>query len=160
MTDDEPAKAPQTGGMVGPDGPLLKLFRDRRFAFLVVGGINTGVGFVWFILFSELFDAVWPDATWAEFAVITCAQITSSLSAFFLYRHLVFRVRGHLLLDFVRFQLVYVVIFPLNLVVVPALTLGLDWNRIVAQLMFTVVYVVISWFGHSRFSFRRKKEEE
>ncbi|WP_197517387.1 GtrA family protein [Microbacterium karelineae] len=147
------------GGMAGPDGPLLRLFRDRRIAFLAVGGINTGVGFVWFILFSLAIDTAAPGAAWADFAVIASAQVASSISAFFLYRHLVFRVTGHFWLDLARFQLVYVVIFPLNLIVVPALTLGLGWNRIVAQLLFTVVYVALSWFGHSRFSFHRRKEE-
>ena len=146
-------------GMTGPDGPLLKLFKNRAFAFLVVGGINTGVGFVWFVLLSALFDAVAPGADWADFAVITCAQVVSSISAFFLYRHIVFRVKGHFWLDLLRFQLVYVVIFPLNLIVVPALTIGLGWNRIVAQLLFTVAYVILSWFGHSQFSFRRSAKD-
>ncbi|WP_029151064.1 GtrA family protein [Microbacterium indicum] len=145
--------------MSGPDGPLLRLFKDRRVAFLFVGVLNTGIGFVWFVAFSGLFRVAAPGQAWTVFAVIVCAQILSTLSAFFLYRHLVFRVTGHFWLDFWRFQLVYLGAFVLNLVVVPPLKLWLGWDEIVAQLAFTIVTAVISWFGHSRFSFRRPQEE-
>ncbi|QGU26309.1 GtrA family protein [Microbacterium oryzae] len=154
-----PAETEAVAGMSGPDGPLLRLFRDRRVAFLFVGAINTAIGFAWFVLFSFLFRRGWPDADWTVFAVIVCAQITSTLSAFVFYRRLVFRVRGHLWLDFFRFQLVYLGTFVLNLVVVPPLKIWLGWHEIVAQFLFTFVIAVVSWFGHSRFSFHRKQED-
>ncbi len=155
----EPAAPDSAGGMTGPDGPLLRLFKDRRIAFLAVGAVNTGIGFVWFIAFSMAFRTIASDEAWTVFAVIACAQVTSTISAFFLYRHLVFRVRGHFWLDLARFCLVYVGAFALNLVVVPPLKLWLGMDEILAQFLFTFVIALISWFGHSRFSFRRKKEE-
>lgn len=170
MSEDEaprPDAAPELpggaeqaiGGEQAPAGPLLRLIRDRRVAFLVVGAMNTGVGFAWFILFSLLFGAVWPDEPWRIFVTITCAHVCSTISAFVLYRKLVFRVTGHLWLDFWRFQLVYLTSFLLNHLVVPPLTILLGMNDIVAQFLFTFVIAVISWFGHSRFSFRRRKEQ-
>src|SRR6516165_7545390 len=36
-----------------PPGPLIRLFKDQRVAFLVVGGINTVVGFGIFIACSQ-----------------------------------------------------------------------------------------------------------
>jgi len=162
VTEDDktiqPAAPATPGGMSGPDGPLLRLFKDRRIAFLVVGGLNTGIGFLWFIAFSLLFRTTAPEQAWTVFAVIACAQVTSTVSAFFLYRRLVFRVRGHAWLDFARFCLVYAGSFALNLLVVPPLKLWLGMDEIVAQFLFTFVIAVISWFGHSRFSFRRKQE--
>lgn len=154
-SDDVDARS--AGGMTGPDGPLLRLVRDRRVAFLLVGAINTGIGLAWFVLFSLLFRAGWPGADWTVFAVIVCAQITSTISAFFFYRRLVFRVSGHVWLDFARFQLVYLGTFLMNLVVVPPMKIWLGWHEIVAQLLFTIVIAVVSWFGHSRFSFHRRK---
>lgn len=157
--EESPAETEAVAGMSGPDGPLLRLFADRRIAFLFVGAVNTAIGFAWFVLFSRLFGEAFPGADWTVFAVIVSAQITSTLSAFVFYRKLVFRVRGHVWLDFFRFQLVYLGTFILNLVVVPPLKIWLGWNEIVAQLVFTVVIAVASWFGHSRFSFHRKKED-
>ncbi|MDN3311768.1 GtrA family protein [Microbacterium oryzae] len=81
------------------------------------------------------------------------------LSAFVLYRKLVFQVSGHLWLDLSRFLLFYVGTFVLNIALVPPLTLLLGWDKIVAQLAFTVFSAVASWFHHSRFSFRRKNEK-
>jgi putative flippase GtrA len=158
-TNDPPAESESVAGMSGPDGPLLRLIKDRRVAFLIVGAVNTGIGFLWFVLFSRLFEAWWPGVAWTVFAVILCAQITSTLSAFVFYRKIVFRVKGHVWLDFFRFQLVYLGVFLLNLVVVPAAKIWLGWHEILAQLLFTVVIAVASWFGHSRFSFHRKKED-
>ena len=158
MTSENPSTE-AVGGMKGPDGPLLKLFRNRGFAFLIVGGINTAIGFVWFIAFTALFDAIAPGSAWTVFATIGCAQWTSATCAFFLYRHLVFRVTGHFWLDYFRFLLVNATSAALNLLVVPPLKLWLGWNQIVAQFVFTFVIAIISWFGHSQFSFRRSKKD-
>ena len=76
--------------------------------------------------------------------------------AFVLHRTVVFRVRGHLWLDFARFQAVYLVTFGINLVALPLLVFA-GLHRIVAQLLITVVTVVVSWFGHRYFSFRRPR---
>ncbi|WP_345751205.1 GtrA family protein [Microbacterium rhizophilus] len=166
MTQDEhheelPGGAEQAiGGGAAPDGPLLRLIKDRRIAFLVVGAINTGVGFVWFILFSLLFEGLWPHTWLATFLTIMCAHLLSTISAFVLMRKAVFRVTGHVWLDFGRFQLVYLVPLLLNHLVVLPLRMGLGMNPILAQFLFTFVTAVFSWFGHSRFSFHRRKEEQ
>ncbi|MFT4234128.1 MAG: GtrA family protein [Microbacterium sp.] len=147
-------------GMSGPDGPFLRLIKDRRIAFLLVGGINTLIGFCWFIPITFFFEHTWPNAGWTVFAIVLCAQFVSSISGFVLYRRFVFRVTGDLWLDFGRFQLVNLGPALLNLLVVPPLKLWLGWPTLLAQLVFTIVYAVYSWFGHSRFSFRRKKEQQ
>jgi putative flippase GtrA len=36
-----------------PPGPLIRLIHDQRMAFLIVGGINTVVGFAIFVACSE-----------------------------------------------------------------------------------------------------------
>ncbi|GAA1725720.1 GtrA family protein [Microbacterium paludicola] len=152
------ADGDEIAGMSGPDGPLLRLFRDRRVAFLFVGAVNTGIGFAWFVLFSFLFRMWWPGQDWIVFGIIVAAHVMSTLSAFVFYRRFVFRVRGHVWLDFARFQLVYLGTFLLNLLVVPPMKIWLGWHEIVAQLLFTVVIAFASWFGHSRFSFHRKDD--
>jgi hypothetical protein len=43
----------------GPPGPLMRLVHDQRVAFLVVGGINTIVGFGIFVARSETVGR-WP----------------------------------------------------------------------------------------------------
>ncbi|CAN5280716.1 hypothetical protein BH09ACT5_BH09ACT5_14350 [soil metagenome] len=136
--------------MQGPPGPLLKLIRDQRVAFLIVGGINTVVGFGWFALF-EFTIGRW----WGYLASLAFAHVFSVLCAFVLYRRFVFRVRGHVLRDLARFEVVYLVALGVNFVALPLLVEFAHLVPIVAQALIVVVTTLISYFGHRGFSFRR-----
>lgn len=147
-----PSPEPDTpAGVAGPPGPLLRLVSDRRVVFLIVGGLNTAIGFGWFVLFQHLGHGLWN-----YMVTLVLSHIASVLCAFVLYRHLVFRVRGHVFLDLARFESVYLVAFGLNLVALPFMVEILGFKPIVAQFVFIVINAVGSWFGHSRFSFHRK----
>jgi putative flippase GtrA len=134
-----------------PDGPLLRLFKDRRIAFIIVGIINTGVGFGWFILFELTIGKLW-----GYMATLLFAHVASVLCAFVLHRRFVFKVRGHLWLDLARFESVYLVALAVNAVLLPVLVEFANIPPIPAQALIVFVTTMVSWFGHSRFSFRRK----
>ncbi|PKI92321.1 GtrA family protein [Actinomycetales bacterium SN12] len=138
--------------MSGPDGPLLRLFRDRRVAFLFVGVINTVVGFAWFALFD-----ITVGRLWGYMVTLLFAHVASVLCAFVLYRRLVFRVRGHLWIDLARFEMVYLTSLGINAVLLPIFVEFADLTPIVAQALIVFVTTLVSYFGHSRFSFRRKE---
>lgn len=137
-----------------PDGPLLRLIKDRRVAFLLVGGINTVVGFMWFVLFEVTVGRVW-----GYIVTLLFAHVASVLCAFVLHRRFVFRVRGHVWLDLARFESVYLVALGVNLVLLPLLVEFANIDPIPAQALIVFVTTLVSWFGHSRFSFRRKAEQ-
>ena len=52
--------APPPGVESGPPGWLLRVIQDQRIAFLVVGLVNTAIGFVAFFGFDDLFTAYRP----------------------------------------------------------------------------------------------------
>ena len=89
-------------GMTGVPGPLFGFIRDQRVAFLIVGGMNTAIGAVWFILFLWLL----PQGTVGYLSALLGSKTAAVLSAFVLYRRFVFRVSGHVLRDLARFELV------------------------------------------------------
>lgn len=151
---DEPTadEGRSVAGMRGPDGPLLRLFRDRRIAFLFVGGINTVVGFGWFALFD-----ITVGQLWGYMVTLLFAHVASVLCAFVLYRRLVFRVRGHVWTDLMRFELVYLTSLGINAVLLPLLVEFAHLQPIVAQALIVFVTTMVSYFGHSLFSFRRKE---
>jgi putative flippase GtrA len=149
----EPA-AEAIGGMTGPDGPLLRLIKDRRVAFLIVGITNTAVGFGWFVLFDLTVGRLW-----GYMVTLLFAHIAAVLCAFILYRKFVFRVRGHVWIDLARFELVYLTALAVNAVLLPILVEFANLQPIVAQALIVFVTTLISYFGHSRFSFRRKTVE-
>ncbi|WP_291047891.1 GtrA family protein [Herbiconiux sp.] len=148
---DEPAERP---------GLILRVIKDQRVAFLLVGATNTGVGFLLFIAF-DLTVGAWVDAavneTVGSLAVLACAHVLGVLFAFVLYRKFVFKVTGHLWRDLARFESVYLVSIGINAVILPILV-NLGWNRILAQLSILVITTLISYFGHKGFSFRRQAE--
>ncbi|WP_382307497.1 GtrA family protein [Herbiconiux sp. UC225_62] len=141
-------------------GLILRLIKDQRVAFLLVGATNTGVGFLFFIFF-DLTVGNWLDTavneTIGSLATLACAHVLGVLFAFVMYRRFVFRVRGHVWRDLARFESVYLVAIAINAVILPILV-GFGWNRILAQFSILVITTLISWFGHKGFSFRREAE--
>jgi len=136
---------------VTQSGPVIpRLLRDDRVRFLVIGGVNTVVGYGLFVFVQRLIgDHV------SYFGSVLIAHLGASLLAFFLYRHWVFRVRGNLVVDFLRFQLVYVAPLLANLLALPFLVAVAGINVYLAQAMIVVVTSVVSYVGHKFFSFRR-----
>lgn len=151
--DDEQIRPP--AGMSGAPGLLFKLVRDQRIAFLIVGGMNTAIGAVWFTLFLWLF----PRGPVGYLGALLCAHIAAVLCAFVLHRKFVFRVTGHVLRDLGRFELVNLSTLGFNLAMLPVLVELFGWPPLTAQFAIAGVTVVYSWFAHRGFSFRRSASE-
>lgn len=141
-------------GMRGSLGPLFKLVRDQRMAFLLVGATNTAVGAVWFIVFQALVQARLGYMT-----VLGCAHVASVLCAFVLYRRFVFRVRGHLWRDLGRFEVINLGALAVNAACLPLLVEVGGLPVLASQLIVAGGTVLISFFGHRDFSFRRTTGE-
>jgi putative flippase GtrA len=140
-----------------PPGPLIRRVRDQRVAFLIVGAINTVVGFGIFVACSETVGHI-VDRRFGQLAgslvTVGISHVLSVLFAFVMHRRFVFHVRGHVLLDLMRFESVYLTALGISAVALPALVeLGL--NRILAGAIITAATTLLSYFGHRHFSFRR-----
>ena len=140
-----------------PAGPLIRLVHDQRVAFLVVGVINTVVGFAIFVACSETVGH-FVDHRFGKVAgslvTVIVMHVLGVLFAFVMHRRFVFRVRGHVLRDLARFWGVYLTAGAINIVALPVLVeLGLD--RIPAEVIIVAFTTLLSYFGHRYFSFRR-----
>lgn len=139
--------------MSGSLGPLFRVVRDQRIAFLIVGAINTAVGTAWFVLFQLTIGSR------THYMVsLVCAHIAAVLCAFVLHRRFVFRVTGHVWLDLARFEVVNLASLAVNAVALPIVVEVIGLSAIPAQLLITTVTMLISFFGHRGFSFRRRAE--
>jgi len=143
------------GGMSGPPGWLLRVVRDQRVAFLVVGGINTVFGYLCFAVFL-----VTVGQRSHYLAALACAHVVSVLFAFVLYRFVVFRVRGHVLADLWRFETVYLAALAVNFVLLPVLVEFAHLPVLLAQALIVLVTSLMSWMGHKHYSFRRSSSLE
>ena len=130
--------------------PLQRLLADERVRFLLVGGVNTALAYGLFVLFYlVLGDSI------GHFGSLALSYLIATLVAFVLHRRFTFRASGRMLLDFVRFESVYVVMFAVNAAGLLLLVDVLGWAPVVAQALLVVVTTVISYFSHKLFSFRR-----
>ncbi len=145
----------------GPPGWLLRVIRDQRVAFLVVGGVNTLTGIAAFVGFELLVSRFAPGlaAVAHNTLVLGLAHVVTVLIAFVLYRTLVFRVHGHVWRDLARFESVYLSSLGVNWVLLNLLTLWAGLPTIPAQAIVLVLQMFWSWFGHKHFSFRRPRPE-
>jgi putative flippase GtrA len=142
------------GGMSGQPGWFLRVVKDQRVAFLIVGSINTAVGFICFAGFLALLGRQRYMAT------LLCSHVVAVLIAFVLYRFVVFRVRGHVLGDLWRFETVYLSALAVNLLLLPLLVELAHLPVLAAQALILLATSLMSWIGHKHYSFRRKPASE
>ena len=133
---------------------MQRVFADERVRFIIVGGINTGIGYALFVLVQWGIGSVI-----SYFGSLILAHLISSAIAFALYRVFVFRVRGRLASEFFRFQSVYVIPLAANVAILPMLVHLLGWNVYLAQALIVVMSATLSYLGHKYFSFRRRRIE-
>ncbi|MDR3242066.1 MAG: GtrA family protein [Lactobacillaceae bacterium] len=132
---------------------IKKILADEKFRFLMVGGFNTVFGF---LIFTGITLSL-KHIQHGYMIALVISQIVSLFFAFFLHRYVTFRVKGHIVKDFIRFTLVNLVSYVINLIVLPILVNVWNINPIVAQFAILVVTTVISFVGHKFFSFRRSE---
>ncbi|WP_268808436.1 GtrA family protein [Nocardia brasiliensis] len=142
------------GGVENP-GPLLRVVRRQELAFAVVGGFNTALGIgmtvVWL---AVLGDNVPPSVA------VAAAYAVSIAVAFVLHRTLVFRVRGHLLRDFLRFVAVNSGGLLLNMVLLELAVSVWHFPDKPAAVVVMGLVAVASYFGHRHISFHRRPAVE
>ncbi|MCV7347657.1 GtrA family protein [Mycolicibacterium rhodesiae] len=142
-------------------GLLLRLVRDQRVAFLIVGAINTVIGLAIFVACSETVGHFVDERfgrVSGSVVTVVISHVLSVLFAFVMQRRFVFQVHGHILRDLVRFWSVYLVAGAINLVLLPILV-ELGVPRIPAEIIILVPLTLFSYFGHRYFSFRRSASD-
>lgn len=132
---------------------ITTVANDQRFRFLVVGGINTLVGWSLFALFELLFGS--RIGRFGYLVSLVLSYAIGICVAFVLHRRFVFKVQGNTLVDFGRFVLTNLVGFGLNALILPLIVETTGLMPIIAQGLSAFIVAIVSYFGHKYFSFRR-----
>ena len=130
---------------IGPQ----RLRGSRKFRFLLVGLANTVFGY---LLFAGLLLAVGEESY--VLTGVLSHLVTTTLS-FWLNRTYVFGSEGRVLLDYLRFQMIYTLILALNLALLISFVEFLRWPVLAAQAVCLCFVAVSSYLGHKYFSCRR-----
>jgi putative flippase GtrA len=124
--------------------------RQQGLRYLVIGGWNTLFGFG---MFSVLQIAFGDEINYL--ILLTFSTILAILNAYVGYRLFVFKVKGRWIRDLGRFSLVYVTSYLFNLAALPLLVEVAGLPILLAQAILTATTVMMSFFAHRSFSFRR-----
>jgi putative flippase GtrA len=133
------------GRLVGP--------HETKVRFLAAGAINTGFGLA---IFPILMWSLGPRGV-HYLIVLLISQILSVTVAFVTNKYFVFRTAGNHLAEYGRFSIFYISYFLVNIVVLPMLVEVVHFNPIVAQTMFSLSVILLSYIWHKNITFRQKK---
>lgn len=122
--------------------------------YLIAGGYNTVFGFA---VFSGLYLLLEHQVHYLFIAVV--AQVIGITNSFLVYRYLVFKSRGNIIYEYLRIYVVYGVSFVLGILLLALLVEIAGLHPILAQFFIIIVTVIVSYFGHSRFTFNQKSGE-
>jgi len=133
-------------------GIVARLAEDERVRFILVGALNTAVGYSLFVLIELLIGRH------SSYLVsLYGSYVLATIVAFTAHRHYTFRAtnNGNVFVDFIRFQSVNLVALAVNSLSLPALVELADVPPIASQALIVTVTMLISYFGHKFFSFHR-----
>lgn len=125
---------------------------DReRFRFLAVGAYNTLFGYAAFALLYT-----WLHETMHYLMIAVIGHVIAVINAFFAHRILVFRARGNLLADFVRFNITTLGSTAIGLAGLAVLVDLGGIHPLLAQGIVLAVTVVITYVAHKLYTFARR----
>ncbi len=140
---------------------LLSTNHKTKARFILVGIWNTIFGYFVFVFFDTLFSYILPTRYLAYMFAMTLGQIIAIINAFIFHKYYTFRskVEGNaVIMEFFRFALTYAFTFLLSLVLLPVFVEVMKLNPKVAGATMIPVITVISYLGHSKYSFRIRQK--
>lgn len=127
--------------------------RDKVL-YLVVGGWNSLFSYGCFaILYFLLHDRLAPSA------ILVAAYVIASVNGYLTFRHLVFAPARSPIIEYLRYQAVYLPILAANIVALPAALAYTDLNAYVVQALLAVFAIVAAYIGNRYFVFRKPQPD-
>jgi hypothetical protein len=120
--------------------------------YLGVGGWNTLFTYACFaVLYYFLHERL------ASWAILTIVWAVASVNGYLSFRYLVFAPVRHPVVEYVRYQAVYLPILAVNLVALPVALRYTSLSAYAIQALFAVFAVGAAYVGNKYFAFRKPK---
>ncbi|BCT91847.1 hypothetical protein LYSHEL_08710 [Lysobacter helvus] len=130
-----------------PKHPLRALLHDQRVRFLLVGGWNTAIGYLAFVLVHAL-----AGARLGAIGTLFASYCLALPHSYLTQRLIVFRHVGRWYAQFPRFAFANTILFAANLVLLPLLSRATG-ELLVAQAISIVLITCATYLVHKHFSF-------
>ena len=125
--------------------------RDKAI-YLAVGGWNTFIAYVCFAALYYLLNERLPPS-----AILVIAYLLASVNGYLTFRYFVFAPVRHPVIEYLRYQAVYLPILALNLVALPLALRYTNLSAYVIQALLGIFAVVAAYLGTKYFAFRKPK---
>ncbi len=138
----------------GIKGLVIKLWPRHRdkVMYLVVGGFNTLFSYACFSLLYYLLHEYVP-----AWGVVFISYMVQTVVGFLTMRYFVFAPASHPLLEYLRYQMVYVPLLLANSVFLALGTRYTDLSAYALQAIFAVPAIIGGYLGSKYFTFRKRK---
>lgn len=121
----------------------------RVVRFLITGGWNTVFGL---LVYTLLYEGLKP---WVHYLVLLVpANILAITNAYICHKVFVFKTRGNIWREYLRFYVVYGGTAILGFVLMFLLVDGLKISPLIAQFLCVPIAIAVSYVSHRDFSFR------
>jgi putative flippase GtrA len=127
--------------------------RDK-FLYLIVGGWNT---LFTYLSFAALYYLLNPYLY--SSVILVLGYLVASVNGFIGFRYIVFGPAGHPLMEYLKYQVVYVPLLIGNIILLPLLLEHTSLNAYVIEALYGMFSVVLGYVGSKYFAFRRVKDE-
>ena len=131
--------------------------QQRPLKFFLVGIWNSIFGYGMFYLLDTLLSQVLTVRYMAYMTALTFAQLLGIINAYIFHKHITFQstVRGEgIFIEFARFFSTYLFSMILGLILLPVFVEAIGIAPRISAALLIPVTTIISYIGHSRFSFR------
>lgn len=144
------ASAPRRGRVGRRFAARVSQRHGDKLRYLVVGGWNTLVfNGLFALLYALLQEALAPSV------ILLIAYLIASVNGYLSFRYLVFAPAGRPLIEYTRYQAVYLPILALNAVVLPLALQSTELSAYAIQAGFAAFSIVAAYLGNKYFAFRR-----
>lgn len=131
----------------------IYLGHQKKFRFLLAGIVNTAVGLA---AYPILYLVLHPNGLgYVEILII--AQVICITFSFVSNKYFVFKSKGDLKKEYIKFFSFHGLYFLINLMALPALVEWLNLNPMIAQTIFSILIIVTSYFWHNSVTFKDPK---
>ena len=127
---------------------------EKKVRFLIAGCVNTLVGLsVYPILFILL-----KPIGFGYMEVLFLAQLICITFSFISNKYFVFKTKGNIKKEYVKFFMFYGFYLAVNVICLPVMVEVIKITPIVAQTLFSIAIIVTSYFWHNFITFKQPKE--
>lgn len=128
--------------------------QKKQILFVLVGALNTFIGLATYPILYYWFS----DPYLGYMGVLVLSQLICITFSFVTNKYLVFKTKGGIKKEYVKFFLFHGINMALNFICLPIMVSVWRLNPMIAQTLFSILVIVTSYFWHNYITFRQQKD--